>query len=115
MNRWISAAMAAPVVGAASLFFALPAAADEYDCAEDDVDCIYEQGYADAEGDYDDEAGGDNWAGDAGSALGIGDPSYEWGGVASPYLNVCTGVDTVIPFVAFGGCSGDLTAGEIMP
>jgi hypothetical protein len=61
----IRSAIVALAVAAASLFFAMPAAAED---------------------------------------------GYEWGGVASPFVNVCVGVETVVPFVPWiGSCTPDLT------
>lgn len=38
------------------------------------------------------------------------DDGYEWGGIASPFAEVCVGVETPIPFVPWiGNCTGDLT------
>jgi hypothetical protein len=62
----IRSAIVAVVVAAASLMFAIPAAAD--------------------------------------------DNGYEWGGIASPFVDVCVGIETPIPFFEYiGDCTPDLT------
>jgi len=50
------------------------------------------------------------------AAPAAADDAYEWFGIASPNVQVCAGIETVIPFFNYiGDCTADLTTGEVLP